>query len=68
MRLGLLLFFMGLLNAMFGQKVYIAKSEYNADYTVYPTSNSYTADLIIYVTDNRYEVGKGIWFITENRF
>ena len=68
MRLGLFLFFMGLLNAIFGQKVYITENEYNADYTVCPSSNQFTADLIIYITDNRYEADNGKWFITDNKY
>ena len=68
MRLGLFLFFMGLLNVIFGQKVYITENEYNADYTVCPASNQFTADLIIYITDNRYEADHGKWFITDNKY
>ena len=68
MRLGLFLFFMGLLNAIFGQKVYITENQFTADYTVCPSSNQFTADLIVYITDNRYEAGEGRWFITDNKY
>ena len=68
MRLGLFLFFMGLLSVMFGQKVYITDNQFIADYTVCPSSNQFEADLIIYITDNRYEAKEGMWFITDNRY
>jgi len=67
-RLGLFLFFMGLLNVIFGQKIYITENKYNADYTVCPSPNQFTADLVIYITDNRYEADNGKWFITDNKY
>ena len=48
-------FFMGVMAAIFGQKVYLTNNKYEADHTCYIVNNPYVADWVIYMTHNQYE-------------
>ena len=67
-RLFLFAFFMGVMAAIFGQKVYLTNNKYEADHTCYIVNNPYVADWVIYMTHNQYEAEEGRWFITNNKY
>lgn len=56
----------------FGQKIYITKAKYEADFSVYVTKSEYNCNLKVFVTKNRYEVKNdlysGIWFYTDKKY